>query len=475
MKTFLYTCVVLLLASFVQDAAGLEGCEHGVDMVFVIDSSRSMTKAEFELQVEFVMEFSNDFKIGREDTQVSVLQYSHKIKKLFCFNEYTDNIAVMRAIKLKHEWIPGSTKTSKAFKYIRKRIFNPKCGMREHSTKIIILLTDGMPNYPDKAVKEANLLMDAGVTLVTIAIGNDIARPMLLKLASAPEVAFNTSNFFDLEVIRPSVAMEACKKINPDLVQVMKGCHVGLDIVFLVDHSRSLSHDDHMLQMDFVESLSRNFMVSTEHFHTRVSALHFAHRVYDHFCFHEFLSNVELSLAINHTEVFPQGSTNLGRALRFVRTKLFQESCGARHDSFKLVVIITDAKVNFPHVTFKQANKLKDMGVKIMTVGVGEIDERVLHPISSSHDLTFDNVHEVSVDKITAHVSSGACEIALNHNHTWTIEDMEKINHHKMSNAKMSMKPGHNHGHHHRHSLLHHLESHYSGKMEFADVREPTL
>jgi len=431
MRETLLWLPVLLLAGWMQTASALEGCEHGVDMVFAVDTSRSLTKENFELQMDFVLEMASMFKVGPEDTQIGLCQYAHSFYHVFYLGDYQDNLSVMKAIQHKHRYFRGSTRTSKAFNRLRKRYFTKKHGMRDNSIRVAILLTDGMPDYPDKAIEKAQLLKDQGVIVITIGIGDEIKRPMLEAFATAPELAFNTTDFFELDLIRPHVAMEACKKINPELD--MPACHVGADILFIIDHSRSLANVEHALAMDFVEHFARNFIVSDEDFHTRVAVMHFSHTVYDNFCFHEFMTNVELSLAINHTEIYPEGSSNIHRALKFARTKMFQPNCGSRESAFKIAVLMTDAKANFKDMAIEEANKLKAQGVKLVTVGLGEVDPHVLHPMSSHHHLVFNNVHVVNIEKITAHVSSGACALARNTNHTWSHDELKVINAHAHS------------------------------------------
>jgi len=161
---------------------------------------------------------------------------------------------------------------------------------------------------------------------------------------------------------------------------------------------------------------------------------------------------MELSLAINHTDRFPSGSTKMGKAISFVEQEIFQEDCGHRHDAFKVVVFITDAKPDSPYLAEVGIASLKKAGIKVVSIGIGEADERHLHHMASSHDLTFDSVHEVSVEKITAHVSSGACEIARNHHHQWWQEDVPLISEHGNDHAPPI---SHGHAHHHEHAVMH--------------------
>merc|ERR1712227_411762 len=154
-----------------------------------------------------------------------------------------------------------------------------------------------MPEDPERSIEEARLLREQGIIVVAIGIGEEMQLPMLQEFATAPELAMNTTDYFELDLIRPEIAMRSCRRINPELK--MPACNVGADILFILDHSISLANSYHTTGIQFIEDFARKFIVSDKHFHARVAMMLFSNAIDDKFCFHEFKSNVELSQAIN--------------------------------------------------------------------------------------------------------------------------------------------------------------------------------
>jgi len=444
MAGFMSWGLLLIMAGMMGHAASMEGCEENLDIAFLVDTSRSMTKDEFNLQMDFVQEMADEFEISHKNTRVAVLQYAHIIYKLFCFDEFVNNRELRKAIMTKHRFFRGSTKTSRAFTYAKHRIFNSKkCGMREDSITVVVLLTDGMPNTPKLAAEEAKKLREHGVIIVTVGISDEIERPMLEEFASKKELAFKAPEFFDLELIRPDVTHKTCEAVRaekarrnalngghaftlpptpaPKIAQDLPDCKA--DLLFMLDTSRSVDSADIHRQIAFAESLSRQFHVSKDT--NRVALTFFTDRVYKHKCFHDHLTNVELSQALNSTSYsFPQYSTNLYRAFSHARRRMFHQSCGSRPGAFKVAFVITDGKPNWLDLAVTQANKLKESGVKLVPIGVGEVEEGYLLLLSSASELEFESMNQVDVQKIIT--SQTACKVRMNTAGGWT-KDEQKI------------------------------------------------
>jgi len=435
--------LLLLVAGVMGQAAAMEGCQDNLDIAFLVDTSRSMTRDEFNLQMDFVQEMADDFHISGDHTQVSVLQYAHIIYKLFCFDDFSSNYDLRKAIATKHRYFRGSTKTSRAFTYAKNRIFNTKkCGMREDSVAVVVLLTDGLPNMPAMADQEAKALREHGVILVTVGIGSEIERPMLEGWASRKEIAFKAPKFFDLELIRPNVTKKTCEAVMaekarrarlngghaftlpptvaPTLGSNLPDCQA--DVLFMLDTSRSVDPADIARQIAFAESFSRQFHVSKDT--NRVAVTFFTDRVYKHRCFHDHLSNVELSQALNSTSYsFPQYSSNLYRALSYARRRMFHTKCGSRPGAFKIALVMTDGKANFIDMAVQQANQLKESGVTLVPIGVGDIDEGFLLLLSSSTELEFENMNQVNIEKVIT--AQNTCKVRMNPHRGWTAAEQK--------------------------------------------------
>ncbi|XP_035827165.1 collagen alpha-6(VI) chain [Aplysia californica] len=203
--------------TYLREEVSAKGCQEGedtckvpVDLAFLLDSSRSLTKEDYNDQIDFVMNMTHEFMVSPTQTRVSVVQYAHRSYRQFCFNQHMTNDAVIEGIAARERRLRGSTKTYLALKYLRNRIFTPVCGSREGSSKIAILVTDGKANNPERALLEAEELKSTGVQLVTIGIGDKVDYDALKAMASSPSVAFESPEYTLLEAIKPNVSDTAC-------------------------------------------------------------------------------------------------------------------------------------------------------------------------------------------------------------------------------------------------------------------------
>ena len=93
------------------------------DVIFLLDSSISMTEEQFQKQLDFVANFTSHVTVGPDDFQIGVVTFSFKAHVEFYLNNYTDNADVQSAIK-GITYKPGATFTNKA---LDKVIFECIC------------------------------------------------------------------------------------------------------------------------------------------------------------------------------------------------------------------------------------------------------------------------------------------------------------------------------------------------------------
>ncbi|CAI5684657.1 unnamed protein product [Oreochromis niloticus] len=89
---------------------------------------------------------------------------------------------------------------------------------------------------------------------------------------------------------------------------------------------------------------------------------------------------------------YKEGSTMTGWALRYICNNNFNPSVGMREDSRKIGVLITDGKSQ-DEVYFKSKN-LRDRGIKLYAIGIGNYDEYELKTIASDPDES--HIYQVS-------------------------------------------------------------------------------
>lgn len=107
-------------------------------------------------------------------------------------------------------------------RYARLQSYTSLHGARPGITRIAIVLTDGGSYDPNETAKEAKLLKDNGVLVLSIGIGTNINQTELRLIASSPADVFQVNNFDILNTIIKQVANVTCEEgkaeNNSDLV-----------------------------------------------------------------------------------------------------------------------------------------------------------------------------------------------------------------------------------------------------------------
>ncbi|XP_049595695.1 matrilin-3-like isoform X3 [Syngnathus scovelli] len=128
-----------------------------IDLVFIVDSSRSVRPAEFEKAKEFLIDMVDTLEIGSDATRVGLVNYASTVKIEFYLNTYFDKQALKHALA-RVEPLASGTMTGVAIKAAMDKAFVAEAGARIGSTsiaKVAIILTDGRPQDQVEEVSAA--------------------------------------------------------------------------------------------------------------------------------------------------------------------------------------------------------------------------------------------------------------------------------------------------------------------------------
>ncbi|GAB1297294.1 Matrilin-3 [Apodemus speciosus] len=156
-----------------------------LDLVFIIDSSRSVRPLEFTKVKTFVSRIIDTLDIGAADTRVAVVNYASTVKIEFQLNTYSDKQALKQAVA---RIAPLSTGTMSglAIQTAMEEAFTVEAGARgpmSNIPKVAIIVTDGRPQ--DQVNEVAARARASGIEL--FAVGVDRADMESLKMmASKP-------------------------------------------------------------------------------------------------------------------------------------------------------------------------------------------------------------------------------------------------------------------------------------------------
>ncbi|XP_043325244.1 matrilin-3 isoform X2 [Cervus canadensis] len=180
-------------ASVPYSGAGQPGGARGagvcksrpLDLVFIIDSSRSVRPLEFTKVKTFVSKIIDTLDIGPADTRVAVVNYASTVKIEFHLQTHSDKQSLKRAVA---RITPLSTGTMSglAIQTAMDEAFTVEAGARGPSSnipKVAIIVTDGRPQ--DQVNEVAARARASGIELY--AVGVDRADMESLKMmASEP-------------------------------------------------------------------------------------------------------------------------------------------------------------------------------------------------------------------------------------------------------------------------------------------------
>jgi uncharacterized protein YegL len=154
------------------------------------------------------------------------------------------------------------------------------------------------------------------------------------------------------------------------------------DIVFVLDSSDSEGADNFKTEVEFVYNFAAQFSIGTNN--VQFSVVTYSSDVRNDFFFNKYNSRNEVLHAIRNIQYIGQG-TNTSGALNFVRTQSLLPANGARTNSSKFVIVITDGRSDNQDETKKEAHLLHAKA-EVISIGIGPgVDNTELANIASNH------------------------------------------------------------------------------------------
>ncbi|NP_001315202.1 matrilin-3a isoform X2 [Danio rerio] len=154
-----------------------------LDLVFIIDSSRSVRPGEFEKVKIFLADMVDTLDVGPDATRVAVVNYASTVKIEFLLKSHLTKDTIKQAIT-RIEPLAAGTMTGMAIKKAMDEAFTEKSGARPKSkniSKVAIIVTDGRPQ--DQVEEVSAAARASGIEIY--AVGVDRADMRSLKLMAS--------------------------------------------------------------------------------------------------------------------------------------------------------------------------------------------------------------------------------------------------------------------------------------------------
>uniref|UniRef100_A0A8C5SNX3 Matrilin-1 n=1 Tax=Laticauda laticaudata TaxID=8630 RepID=A0A8C5SNX3_LATLA len=155
------------------------------DLVFIVDSSRSVRPNEFDKVKIFVSQVIEALDVGPNTTRVGVINYASAVKNELSLRTHQTKTSLLQAVR-KIEPLSTGTMTGLAIQFAINRAFSEGEGARVRSpeiNKVAIVVTDG---HPQDGVKDVSARARAlGIEIFAIGVGR-VDMHTLRQIASQP-------------------------------------------------------------------------------------------------------------------------------------------------------------------------------------------------------------------------------------------------------------------------------------------------
>lgn len=175
-------------------------CLGKTDLAFMVDSSTSVGESNFQEAKDFVWSVVRNFPISNNDTRVAVIRYSSQADVIFDFQfSAKNNVPFLKETLDNMEYVGGETKTELALDLARTGLFTEKRGSRTKVPKILVVMSNGKSDDALAVARTSMALKRQEVTVVVVAIGDEVDLEELLLMASTPEDVISVRTFSTLK------------------------------------------------------------------------------------------------------------------------------------------------------------------------------------------------------------------------------------------------------------------------------------
>ncbi|OCT62159.1 hypothetical protein XELAEV_18043243mg [Xenopus laevis] len=204
-----YHCICPEGQELQADGKTCNKCSTGyIDLVFVIDGSKSVRPQNFELVKEFVINIVDSLAISAQGTHVGLVQYSSRVRTEFSLDQYKNAQDIKTAVK-NIQYMEKGTMTGLALKHMVEQSFSEAEGARKNVPKIGLVFTDGRSQ--DDISEWAKIAKEAGITMYAVGVGKAV-EDELNEIASDPvnKHSFYTADFSTMNLIAEDFKLNIC-------------------------------------------------------------------------------------------------------------------------------------------------------------------------------------------------------------------------------------------------------------------------
>lgn len=173
------------------------------DILFLVDSSQTISKRKFLQELEFVKAFARKFDVSSEKSRVGVITFGNTPILSIRFEDYGNILSFSEGVN-RVPYQGGQKSLNNALVFAARVLDLSKT--RPKADKILVLLTDGQqPLGYDPKEGSVEALRQLGVHINVIGAGGNVSMQELRKLTLSPDDLFYSRTFDALILQAPIV------------------------------------------------------------------------------------------------------------------------------------------------------------------------------------------------------------------------------------------------------------------------------
>ncbi|XP_026001326.1 uncharacterized protein col6a3 isoform X2 [Astatotilapia calliptera] len=346
------------------------------DIIFLIDGSDNTDSEGIAHIRDFILKIVEQLDVQPDKIRVALVQYADKVKTEFSLNSHNNKAAVLSAIRRLRQMGGRSSDLADAIDHVLRFELNSFAGARPtEASQHLVVLTGG--RSPQDVSLYGPLLKTSRVNCIGIGADRADTRQLMSISKSSADV-IQVSKFSNL----PTIKDKFINRLN--VVEDTPGYDTptpGLppskkaDIVFLVDGSINVGREDFKEIMIFINNLIDLFF--TERDNLQIGLAHYAEDVNDGFYLNTYSNRDDMLNALGQIEYKGGRRLNTGAALRTIQDVYFSKQRGSRADEGTPQILITVTGGNSADDSKSAVLGLKNKGVRVFAVGVGNIQNEL--------------------------------------------------------------------------------------------------
>ncbi|KAM9036879.1 von Willebrand factor A domain-containing protein 1 isoform 1-T1 [Sarcophilus harrisii] len=182
------------------------------DLLFLLDSSASVSYYEFSRVKEFVGQLVQSLPLGSGAVQTSMVLVGSKPSVEFPFDQHRSGAAAQEAVRAAKQ-LMGDTNTGLALDLAKEQLLTSKAGARPGVRKVLVWVTDG--GSSDEAQVPMQALKDMGVTVFIVSTGRGNFLDLSAAASQPPEKHLRFVDVDDLQIIVPELRGSILEAMRP--------------------------------------------------------------------------------------------------------------------------------------------------------------------------------------------------------------------------------------------------------------------